>query len=81
MDTLQRSSSRIPAAEGLERAGYAIVAIGYVLMTLGMLEIGGVFNVALGFVASLVGCTMMFSAEARGDLGEVEAFRRELEDL
>lgn len=81
MDTLQRSSSRIPEAKALERVGYAIVAIGYVLMTLGMLEVGGVFNVAFGFVASVVGCVMMFTAEASGDLGDIEAFRREVEDL
>lgn len=81
MDTLRRSAPRIPEAKGLERGGYAIVAIGYVLMTLGTLEIGGVFNVALGFAASVLGCVLMFAGEGEGDLGEVEAFRRQLEDL
>lgn len=81
MDTLRRSSSRIPEAKGLERGGFAIVVIGYVLMTLGMLEIGGLFNLAIGFAACLIGCVMMFTGEGRSEAGEVEAFRRELEDL
>ena len=41
MDTLNRSVARTPPATKIEIAGYVLVAVGYVVMTLGILEIGG----------------------------------------
>ena len=40
MDTLNRSVARTPPATKLEIVGYVMVAVGYVVMTLGIIEIG-----------------------------------------
>jgi len=40
MDTLNRSVARTPPATKLEIVGYVMVAVGYVVMTLGIVEIG-----------------------------------------
>ena len=81
MDTLDRSVARTPPATKIEIVGYALVAVGYVVMTLGILEIGGLFNVVLGFAASWAGCVLMFLGEERREFDEEAEFRRELEDL
>lgn len=81
MDTLHRSVSRTPPATKLEIAGYAIVAIGYVLMTLGIIEIGGLLNVALGLTAAWTGCVVMFLGEERREFDEEAEFRRQLDEL
>lgn len=49
-------------------------------MTLGMLEIGGVFNVGLGLVLVVVGTPMMFARHDELELDE-EEFMRQLDDL
>jgi hypothetical protein len=79
VDTLQRSAPRTAPLRRLEVIGYALVAIGYLLITLGIFEIGGIFNGVLGLTAVVAGDLMMFRG---GDLAlDEEAFRRELEDL
>ena len=50
-------------------------------MTLGILEIGGFFNVVLVLAAAWVGCVLMFLGEERREFDEEAEFRRELEDL
>ena len=81
MDTLNRSMARTPPATKLELLGFAIVAVGYVVMTLGIFEIGGLLNVVLGVAASWVGCVVMFVGEERREFDEEAEFRRQLEDL
>ena len=81
MDILDRSVARTPPATKIEIVGYALVAVGYVVMTLGILEIGGLFNVVLGVVAAWAGCVLMFLGEERREFDEEAEFRRELEDL
>ena len=81
MDILDRSVARTPPATKIEIVGYALVAVGYVVMTLGILEIGGLFNVVLGLAAAWVGCVLMFLGEERREFDEEAEFRRELEDL
>jgi hypothetical protein len=81
MDTLDRSVTRTPPATKTEIVGYALVAVGYVVMTLGILEIGGLFNVVLGLAAAWAGCVLMFLGEERREFDEEAEFRRELEDL
>ncbi len=81
MDTLNRSMARTPPATKLELLGFAIVAVGYVVMTLGIFEIGGLLNVALGLAAAWVGCVVMFVGEERREFDEEAEFRRQLEDL
>lgn len=81
MDTLDRSVARTPPATKIEIVGYALVAVGYVVMTLGILEIGGLFNVVLGLAVAWTGCVLMFLGEERREFDEEAEFRRELEDL
>jgi hypothetical protein len=81
MDTLNRSIARTPPATKLEIVGYAMVAIGYVLMTLGIVEIGGLLNVALGLAAAWAGGVVMFLGEERREFDEEAEFRRQLEEL
>ena len=81
MDTLDRSIARTTPATKIEIVGYALVAVGYVVMTLGILEIGGLFNVVLGLAAAWAGCVLMFLGEERREFDEEAEFRRELEDL
>jgi hypothetical protein len=73
--------SRTPPATKLEIAGYAIVTVGYVLMTLGIVEIGGLLNVAIGLVAAWTGCVVMFLGEERREFDEEAEFRRQLDKL
>jgi hypothetical protein len=50
-------------------------------MTLGILEIGGLFNVGVGLAAVWVGCLMLFGSEARERIRVENDFLRQLEDL
>jgi hypothetical protein len=81
VDTLNRLVSRTAPAGRIERAGFAAVVVGYVLMTLGILEIGGLFNVVLGLFATSVGCVLMFAREERREFEEEAEFRRQLDEL
>jgi len=81
MDTLDRPASDTRRASPAELVGFAGIAIGFLLITLGILEIGGLFNVVLGFALVWGGCVTMFAGGRRHDDDAEEAFRRELEDL
>ncbi len=81
MDTLDRPASRTAKASVLDVLGYVGIAIGFVLMTLGILEIGGLFNVGLGLALVWGGCLMMFAGTRGHEADTEEAFRRQLEDL
>ena len=76
MDTLNRSVARTPPATKIEIAGYVLVAVGYVVMTLGILEIGGLFNIGIGFAVAWAGCVLMFLGEERREFDEEAEFRR-----
>jgi hypothetical protein len=81
VDTLNRLVSRTAPAGRIERAGYTAVVAGYLLMTLGILEIGGLFNVVLGLFATSAGCVLMFAREERREFEEEAEFRRQLDEL
>jgi hypothetical protein len=81
MDTLNRSVARTPPATKLEIVGYLMVAVGYVVMTLGIIEIGGLRNVVLGLAVAWAGCVVMFLGEERREFDEEAEFRRQLEEL
>ena len=80
MITADRSESRTRRLRAVEFVGYGSIAIGFVLMALGVLEIGGLFNVGLGLVLVIVGAPLMFGRSAEPELDE-EEFLRQLEDL
>ena len=81
MDTLKRGASRTAPADKSERVGYGLVAVGYAVMTLGILEIGGLFNVVLGLVVAWGGCILMFGSEVRRRSGEDAEFERLVDEL
>ena len=81
MDTLDRSPARTTPSKRVEHAGFALVAVGYAVMTLGILEIGGVFNIVVGLAAAWTGCLLMFAGEGRRESDDVEEFRRQLDEL
>ena len=81
MDTLNRSVARTPPATKLEIVGYVMVTLGYVVMALGIVEIGGLRNVVLGLAVAWVGCVVMFLGEERREFDEEAEFRRQLEEL
>jgi hypothetical protein len=81
MDTRDRSVSRSAPAGKIDRIGLSVVAAGCVVMTLGILEIGGLFNIVLGFYGALGGCVLMFAREGTRESEEEAEFRRELDEL
>jgi len=81
MDTLDRSPARTTPSKRVENVGQALVAVGYAVMTLGILEIGGVFNIVVGLAAAWTGCLLMFVGEGRRESDDVEEFRRQLDEL
>jgi hypothetical protein len=50
-------------------------------MTLGILEIGGLPNIVIGFAIAWAGCVLMFLGEERREFDEEAEFRKELEEL
>lgn len=81
METLDRPAARTRPRVRLDLVGFGLVVAGYVVMTLGILEIGGVFNVVLGLAIAWAGCVTMFAGEDRGDHFVEAEFRRQLDAL
>ena len=50
-------------------------------MTLGIIEIGGLRNIALGLAAAWAGGVVMFLGEERREFDEEAEFRKELDEL
>jgi hypothetical protein len=50
-------------------------------MVLGIFEVGGLFNVGLGFGMVWLGCFTMFAGDRRLLRNEEDEFRRQLDDL
>jgi hypothetical protein len=81
MDTLDRSTARTTPSKRVENVGYALVAVGYAVMTLGILEVGGLFNIVVGLAGAWAGCVLMFVGEGRRESDDVAEFRRQLDEL
>lgn len=81
METLDRPAARTRPRLRLELLGFVVVVVGYILATLGLLEIGGVFNLVLGIALAEAGCVAMFAEEGRGEARDVAEFRRQLDAL
>ncbi len=81
MDTLDRSPARTTPSKRVENVGYTLVAVGYAVMTLGILEVGGLFNVVVGLAGAWTGCVLMFMGEGRRESDDVAEFRRQLDEL
>lgn len=81
METLDRPAARTRPRVRLDLVGFGLVVAGYVLTTLGILEIGGVFNIVVGLTVAWVGCVTMFAGEGREDHFVEAEFRRQLDAL
>jgi hypothetical protein len=51
------------------------------VMTLGILEIGGVFNIVVGLAGAWTGCLLMFVGRREAGVDDVAEFRRQLDEL
>ena len=76
MDTLRRPDIRRPSIGFQEILADALLVTGFVLMVLGIYEIGGLFNLGVGFAVFWLGAIVALADMRRkeGDLEE-EFFR------
>ena len=76
MDTLRRPDIRRPSIGPQELLADALLAVGFVLMVLGIYEIGGLFNFGLGFAVLWVGAIIALADMRRKDDDLEEEFFR-----
>ena len=76
MDTLRRPDIRRPSIGFREILADALLIAGFVLMVLGIYEIGGLFNFGLGFVVLWVGAIVALADMRRKDDDMEEEFFR-----
>jgi hypothetical protein len=76
MDTLRRPEIRKPVIGFREILADALLVAGFVLMVLGIYEIGGLFNLAAGFVVLWAGALAALADMNRRLRDEEEAFFR-----
>lgn len=81
MDTLRRPSIRMPSIRLRELVADAILTVGFVLMVLGIYEIGGLFNLCLGFAVLWAGALAVLADTTRRLRDEEEAFFRITDDF
>jgi hypothetical protein len=81
MDTLRRPDVRMPSIGFRELLADALLITGFVLMVLGIYEIGGLFNLGLGFAVLWVGAIIAFADMTRKTRGLEEAFCRIANEL
>jgi len=63
MDTLERPGVRPGRTRRSEIVGTALLAVGFVLMVLGIYEIGGLLSLGCGLFAIQLGEVVIFAAE------------------
>ncbi len=76
MDTLRRPDIRRPSIGFREILADALLIAGFVLMVLGIYEIGGLFNLGVGFAVFWVGAIVALADMRRKDDDLEEAFFR-----
>lgn len=76
MDTLRRPDIHRPSVGFREIAADALLIAGFVLMVLGIYEIGGLFNLGLGFAVFWVGAIAALADMQRKTDDLEEAFFR-----
>ena len=76
MDTLRRPDIHKPSIGFREILADALLIAGFVLMVLGIYEIGGLFNFGLGFAVLWVGAIVALADMRRKDDDLEEAFFR-----
>jgi hypothetical protein len=81
MDTMRRPDVRMPSIGFRELVADALLIVGFVLMVLGIYEIGGLFNLGLGFAVLWAGAIIAFADMTRKTRDLEEAFFRIANDL
>lgn len=81
MDTLRRPDIRMPSIGLRELLADALLVLGLVQMVLGIYEIGGLFNVGVGFAVVWAGALVVFTDMTRKLRDEEEAFFRIADNL
>lgn len=76
MDTLHRPEIRKPTIHLREIVADALLVVGFVLMVLGIYEIGGLFYIAVGFLVLWAGALVALADMMRRYRTEEEAFFR-----
>ena len=76
MDTLRRPDVRKPSIGIVELLADVLLIAGFVLMVLGIYEIGGLFNVGLGFAVFWAGALASLADMRRRNRDEEEEFFR-----
>lgn len=76
MDTLRRPDIHMPSIRPRELVADALLVLGFVLMVLGIYEIGGLFNLGLGFAVLWAGALAALADMNRRLRDEEEAFFR-----
>ena len=76
MDTLRRPEIRKPVIGFREILADALLVVGFVLMVLGIYEIGGLFNLGVGFALFWVGAIAALADMRRQSDELEEAFFR-----
>ena len=76
MDTLRRPDIRRPSIGFREILADALLIVGFVLMVLGIYEIGGLFNIGVGFIVLWAGAILALADMRRKSNDLEEAFFR-----
>jgi uncharacterized membrane protein YiaA len=76
MDTLRRPEIRKPVIGFREILADALLVVGFVLMVLGIYEIGGLFNLGVGFAVFWIGAIAALADMRRKNDELEEAFFR-----
>ena len=81
MDTLRHPRIRMPSLRLREIVADALLSVGFVLMVLGIYEVGGLFNLGVGLAVLWAGGLAAFADMRRLSRDEEEAFLRITDDL
>ena len=81
MDTIRRPDIRMPSIGLRELLADVLLIAGFVQMVLGIYEIGGLFNIGMGFVVLWAGALAAFADINRSLRKEKEAFFRIADDF
>ena len=76
MDTLRRPDTQRPSIRPREILADALLVLGFVLMVLGIYEIGGLLNIGVGFVVLWAGALVALADMTRSYRDDEEEFFR-----
>jgi hypothetical protein len=81
MDTLRHPKIRMPSIRARELVADVLLLVGFVLMVLGIYEIGGLLNLGVGLAVLWAGALASFADMRRSFRDEEEEFFRIADDF